>query len=132
MEKPVIINGLLLEHLTINEYGRVWNHKRNKEQKSVRRGGKDGNYRCVKARIGGGDYVREYIHRLVAEQFIGPCPEPGMFVNHIDGDPFNNHVDNLEWVTPKENQEHYHRELKHLDRVYDDKTDRLVYVKSIE
>lgn len=46
-----------------------------------------------------------YIHRLVANAFIEntgnkPC------VNHIDNNPFNNKVDNLEWVTDKENKHH--------------------------
>ena len=27
-------------------------------------------------------------------------------IDHIDGDTFNNHVDNLRWVTPKENSHH--------------------------
>lgn len=43
-----------------------------------------------------------YIHRLVAEAFIPKLPGKN-FINHKDFDPSNNRVENLEWVTPKEN-----------------------------
>lgn len=46
--------------------------------------------------------VRQAVHVWVAELFIGPRPE-GLVVNHIDGNPTNNHVSNLEYVTPQEN-----------------------------
>jgi len=49
-----------------------------------------------------------YIHKLVAEAFIGPCPE-NKEVNHLDGIKENPHADNLEYVTKSENSKHAYK-----------------------
>jgi hypothetical protein len=46
-----------------------------------------------------------YVHRLVAEAFIGPIPE-GFEVNHKDGCKTNANADNLEIVTARQNIQH--------------------------
>jgi hypothetical protein len=53
----------------------------------------------------GGRVRHFYVHRLVAEAFLGPIP-PDMEVNHKDGDKGNNDLSNLEIVTALQNKQH--------------------------
>ncbi len=78
--------------------GHCWNGKRLK-------GGKFSNgydFVCLRKN---GVARNELVHRLVAQSFI-PNPIDCKVVNHIDGDKSNNRLENLEWITHSENQEH--------------------------
>lgn len=48
------------------------------------------------------------IHRMVAESFIENTDNKKS-VNHINGNPKDNRVENLEWCTHKENMQHSRR-----------------------
>lgn len=70
-------------------------------------------YRSVKLTFENSKQQRFYVHRLVAEHFIkNPDPKNKTFVNHKDGNKLNNNVDNLEWVSPRENNLHYYQNIK--------------------
>ena len=44
----------------------------------------------------------ELVHQLVLKAFIGDCPE-GMMARHLNGDPSDNRLVNLEWGTRSAN-----------------------------
>ena len=71
----------------------------------------DGRIKSARPANGGHLYVelwmngtrsRKYVHRLVITEFVGPG-EYGQEVRHLNGNPRDNQVANLEWGTRSEN-----------------------------
>lgn len=92
-------NGMYL----ISNKGRVYsNHRGGKYLKGEVNN--TGYYR-VPLTDDNGNKKNVFIHRLVAQTFINN-PNNLPYVNHKDFNRKNNNVENLEWVTRKENMEH--------------------------
>jgi hypothetical protein len=64
-----------------------------------------------------GKRTYEYLHRLIALVFI-PNPHSLPEVNHIDTNPRNCKVSNLEWCTHEQNTNHWKTRLNRSKKVY--------------
>lgn len=73
-------------------------------------------YRSVKLTFENSRQQRFYVHRLVAEHFIENDDPTKTFVNHIDGNKLNNTAENLEWVSPRENNLHYYQKIRQASK----------------
>jgi hypothetical protein len=58
-----------------------------------------------------GDKRGFYLHRLIAMTFI-PNPLNLDEVNHKNGDPYDNRIENLEWISRADNMKHFHENNK--------------------
>lgn len=99
MFKKIILDGEVTRW-SVNEEGKVRNDETGKFLKGTVLSG----YRYINFRWSG-KQKNKSVHRLVAETFL-PNPQNLPYVHHIDGNHFNNHLDNLKWVTEAENRAH--------------------------
>lgn len=91
----------LEDHYRVSNFGRVLSMHSGVLKPQTNNHG----YQYVYLKYGGPG--KTYIHRLVAKEFIpNKDPEVNTVVNHIDFNPKNNRVDNLEWTTNKGNVHH--------------------------
>lgn len=105
MEGFVDIDHELLEEgrYKIGQCGTVWDSKEGREANLYDNGAGYMAYH-MRPKEKGKSIIR-YSHRLAAIAFI-PNPDNKPEVNHKDGNKSNNSIENLEWVTSKENTRH--------------------------
>lgn len=115
--KNIVINNISTSYF-ITEDGKCYNDKTGKFLKG-QINYKNG-YCSYNLTLPDGTKKRMYTHRLVAIAYIpNDNPKEKTQINHIDGNKQNNCVDNLEWCTPQENENHaIETELKVFKHVY--------------
>lgn len=86
----------------VSSLGRVMtlNYRHTGVERILKQQTDKGGYKCVTLTYGGRKSYK--VHRLVAEAFI-PNPENKPQVNHINEDKSDNRVENLNWMTNREN-----------------------------
>lgn len=103
-ETEMWVNAIGYSNYKISSYGRLLSIKSNKILRPV----KCGKYLAYTV-THRNPRKREYAHRMVALAFLGSQPSNKHNINHIDGDKYNNKLENIEWVTQSENTIHAYK-----------------------
>jgi hypothetical protein len=101
--KKINVGNELDKYIEVSNYARVRNTK-NSHYYAVNKA-KDGKYFHVSIKIKKNRESTNYsypIHRLVALSFLENKYGLGAHVDHIDKNPANNHLSNLQWLSVKE------------------------------
>lgn len=100
----------------VSDRGQVWSHYKWQKQLGhlLKTPLDNRNYHQVNLSRGGVK-LHTHVHVLVASAFHGPRP-PGMECRHLDGNRSNNHVSNLAWGTPSENNRDLVRHGTHYSK----------------
>jgi hypothetical protein len=96
------------ERHLVSSIGRIKNKKTNKILKqsltTYKRKNKNGTVKLLaqyyQIKLNKINYA---VHRLVLTAFKGPPPKPDMQCSHINGNPLDNRIENLEWSTASDN-----------------------------
>ncbi len=97
----------VLESYRITKSGQIWSTKTNKYLKTKLQNG----YYTIN--LEGTGFA---IHRLLALTFL-PRVEGKEYINHINENKTDNRLENLEWVTQKENTERHSKCISHPRKV---------------
>ena len=112
-----------LENYRINKNGKIWSLHSKRFLKSricngyscmTRTLSKDENGKCITKSFA--------IHRIIAITFL-PNPNNYEIVNHINSDKLDNSLENLEWVTQKQNVNKSSKQTSHPRKVLQIKDD---------
>jgi len=111
----------------ITDTGNVYSLKWAKKRKLKPQRASQSKKGYVQVRLFNEDYKKgrlQYIHRLVWESFRGDIPKDKE-IDHIDGNPRNNKLSNLQILTRRENTQKYNRK-KQGGTILRDKRDELI------
>jgi HNH endonuclease/NUMOD4 motif len=101
-------------HYIVSNAGRVFSVQNNKFLTSRFNNKKYPSYCYPTVELSRGGVKKKFkVHRLVLTTFRGARPE-GKECRHLDGNPSNNSLSNLEWGTPQENQDDRRKHRKKI------------------